>query len=191
MRNIVRFNNKTSQPSPDNGSIAYVTFNTESFLDGLASYDAYLSGLPNPAAFSGQELVRIMDTFREPFSDHFHSEIGTIAAFADLPSAPKPGTPEAEAAAATFKTWGKKTLTKAGMADVVPFCLLNLDRTYEGGLWATWPPMPAPIRWMLVNIFGSWNGGWWKFTSCDSAGNPKPLYALQGAEGAAGQKGEL
>ena len=118
-----------------------------------------------------------MDTFREPFNDHFHSEIQTIASFADLPNAPKPGTPEAEAASQTFKTWGKKTLTKAGYTDVVPFCLMNLDGTFEEGTWAAWPPMPGPIRMMLVNGFGSWNWSWWKFSSCDGSGNPRPLYA--------------
>lgn len=125
-----------------------------------------------------------MDTFREPFNDHFHSEIKTIASFADLPTAPTPDSPEAENATATFKVWGKKTLTKAGMTDVVPFCLLNLDRTYEEGMWATWPPMPGPIRWMMVNVFGSWNWGWWRFSSCDGNGNPQPLYALQDGQGA-------
>ncbi|KKY26757.1 putative hemerythrin hhe cation binding domain-containing protein [Diplodia seriata] len=156
----------------------------ESFLEGLGAYNTYLTSLSSPADFDGKELVRIMDTFREPFNDHFHSEIKTIATFADLPSAPAPDSPEAENASATFKAWGKKTLTKAGMTDVVPFCLLNLDRTYEEGMWATWPPMPGPIRWMMVNVFGSWNWGWWRFSSCDASGNPQPLYALQDGQGA-------
>jgi len=120
-----------------------------------------------------------MDTFREPFNNHFHSEIKTIASFAQLPSAPAPDSKGTEEAALTFKTWGKKTLMKAGMTDVVPFTLLNLDRTFEGGMWASWPPMPGPVRWMLVNVFGSWNWGWWKFSSCDATGTPRRLYALQ------------
>lgn len=123
-----------------------------------------------------------MDSFREPFNHHFHSEISTIATFANLSSAPPPNSEGDKLAALTFKTWGKKTLTKAGMTDVVPFALLNLDATFEEGTWAHWPPMPGPIRWMLLNCFGSWNWGWWKFSSCDSSGKPRPLYALQGVE---------
>lgn len=120
-----------------------------------------------------------MDSFQEDFNNHFHSEIKTIAALNDVPTAPKPGSPEAERAAAIFKAWGKKTVTKAGTTDVVPFFLLNLDVTYEGGRWASWPPMPAPIRWGLVNIAGAVHWGWWKFSSCDSSGKPRGLYALQ------------
>ncbi|KAG9602720.1 hypothetical protein KCU77_g2435, partial [Aureobasidium melanogenum] len=151
----------------------------ESFLEGLANFHTYLADLPSAASFDGAKLVSIMDTFREPFTHHFHNEISTIASFANLPSAPPADSPEASAAAATFKAWGKKTLTKAGMTDVVPFALLNLDRTFEDGIWAAWPPMPGPVRWMMVNMFGSWNWAWWKFASCDAQGNPKPLYALE------------
>ena len=123
-----------------------------------------------------------MDTFQTPFEQHFHSEISTIAKLSDHPNAPKEGTPENAAAAATFKAWGKSTVTKAGVMDVVPFFLLNLDRTVEDGMWANWPPMPAPIRWGLINIAGSLHSGWWKFTSCDSAGQPKELWAFRAKE---------
>ncbi|KAK7750959.1 hypothetical protein SLS62_007092 [Diatrype stigma] len=149
----------------------------ESFLGGLAEFQSYLSSLQTPTDFSGVELQRIMAGFQEPFADHFHSEIGTIAALADHPSAPKPGSPEAAAAALTFKTWGKSTVTKAGTLDVVPFFLLNLDGTVEEGLWANWPPIPAPIKWGLTNIAGAYYSSWWKFSSC-AGGKPKELYAL-------------
>ncbi|KAK4193217.1 hypothetical protein QBC35DRAFT_480938 [Podospora australis] len=159
----------------------------ESFLVGLGEYEKYLSGLKTPADFSGDELRRIMETFQAPFENHFHSEISTIAKFSAHPNAPKEGTPEEEAARLTFKTWGKSTVTKAGVTDVVPFFLLNLDRTVEDGLWANWPPMPAPIKWGLVNIAGSWHGGWWKFASCDAAGQPQELYALRAADNKSGE----
>lgn len=120
-----------------------------------------------------------MNSFHQPFESHFHSEIQTIAGLADHPNAPKPDTPEAAAAFATFKSWGKTTVTKAGTMDVVPFFLLNLDKTAEGGMWANWPPMPAPIRWGLINIAGLYNSAYWKFASCDAAGQRRELYALQ------------
>lgn len=151
----------------------------ESFLGGLAEYEKYLSSLASPSDFDGEKLREIMSSFQDAFSHHFHNEIATIASFADLPSAPKQDSPEAQQVAATFKAWGKKTVTKAGTFDVVPFFLLNLDVDYEDGMWATWPPMPAPIRWGLVNVAGSVHWGWWKFASCDSQGKKKELYALQ------------
>ncbi|KAK4167215.1 hypothetical protein QBC43DRAFT_312349 [Cladorrhinum sp. PSN259] len=153
----------------------------ESFLAGLAEFEKYLSGLKAPSDFSGDELRRIMASFQDPFENHFHSEISTIAKFSEHPNTPKEGTPENAAAAATFKAWGKATVTKAGMTDVVPFFLLNLDRTVEDGMWANWPPMPAPIKWGLINLAGSWHSGWWKFASCSSDGQPQELWTFRAA----------
>ncbi|KAK9416427.1 hypothetical protein SUNI508_01844 [Seiridium unicorne] len=150
----------------------------ESFLGGLAQFQKYLTSLKSPSELDGVELQKVMASFQEPFDHHFHHEITTIASLKDHPNAPKPGSPEEATASATFKTWGKKTVTKAGTLDVVPFFLLNLDGTVEGGLWANWPPIPAPIKWGLTNIGGSWYGSWWKFSSC-SNGQPKELYALE------------
>ncbi len=132
-----------------------------------------------------------MATFQEPFDSHFHSEIDTIAGLANHPNAPVQGTPEAANASATFASWGKKTVTKAGTTDVVPFFLLNLDHTVEGGLWANWPPIPPPIKWGLINIAGAWHSGWWKFASCDATGKPRELYALQFATAGDKAKEEL
>ena len=142
-----------------------------------------------------------MGSFSGPFETHFHNEIKTIADMAGHAAAPKPGSPEEAAAGQTFKAWGKATVSKAGMLDVVPFFLLNLDRTVEDGLWANWPPMPAPIKvcveapsplgdaitkprqWGMVNLAGSWYSSWWKFSSCDANQRPKELY-VRGAEAA-------
>lgn len=150
----------------------------ESFLDGLSQYEAYLSNLPTPHSFNGTHLQSLLSSFQDAFSHHFHSEISTIAALANHPSAPAPGTPEADRAAAVFKSWGKKTVMKAGVLDVVPFFLLNLDRGFEEGKWADWPPMPRLVRWGLVNGAGSVHWAWWKFASCDAEGRPRRLWAL-------------
>ncbi len=149
----------------------------EAFLGGLGEFQSYLSSLESPEDFSGDKLRGIMSSFQEPFDAHFHSEIGTISRLAEHPNAPKPGTPEEATAALTFKTWGKSTVTKAGTLDVVPFFLLNLDGTVEEGLWANWPPIPAPIKWGLTNIAGAYYSSWWKFSSC-AGGKPRELYAL-------------
>ena len=141
-------------------------------------FNTYLQNLGEPFDFNGAELCRIMSSFQDAFNYHFHHEISTIASFADVPTAPQPSSPQAEHAAAIFKAWGKKTVTKAGTTDVVPFFLLNLDATYEDGMWASWPPMPAPVHWGLVNLAGAVHWGWWKFASCDSKGRPRELYAI-------------
>ncbi|KAK8031602.1 hypothetical protein PG990_001336 [Apiospora arundinis] len=152
----------------------------EAFLGGLAEFHKYLTSLASPADFSGAELLRIMSTFQESFDEHFHSEISTIASLSEHPKAPKEGSPEEAETRALFKSWGKATVSKAGTLDVVPFFLLNLDGTVEDGMWASWPPMPAPIKWGLENLAGSWHSGWWKFSSC-AGGSPRELYALPSA----------
>ena len=120
-----------------------------------------------------------MGSFQEPFETHFRNEIEHIANLSTHPRAMVPGSADEAAAAAVFRSWGKATVTKAGIFDVVPFFLMNLDGSagFEDGAWARWPPMPAPIRWGLANVVGAWHGGWWKFASCDGAGNRKQLYA--------------
>ncbi|EGS18927.1 uncharacterized protein CTHT_0055400 [Thermochaetoides thermophila DSM 1495] len=175
--------NKIEEVLQDKTIFAETHKEHESFLPGLAKFESYLTSVQtNPSSFDGEELVRIMSTFQADFEHHFHSEVATIAAFADHPNAPKPDTPENEAATTTFKTWGKSTVTKAGVMDVVPLFLMNLDKTVEEGMWTNWPPMPGPIRWGLVNLAGAVHYGWWKFASCDSNGKPQELWAYRAQE---------
>lgn len=151
----------------------------EAFIDGVAQFQKYLKDLSKSTQLSADELLRIMDSFRAPLANHLHSEVQTIAALATHPKAPVAGSDEAAAAALVFKTWGKKTVTKAGLLDVVPFFFLNFDRTFEGGRWAHWPPMPGPIRWALTNVVGTYYGSWWRFASCGADGSPRELLALE------------
>ncbi|KAL1966602.1 hypothetical protein VTN77DRAFT_4013 [Rasamsonia byssochlamydoides] len=154
-----------------------------SFLDGLTRFHDYLApfyaGKQKKETFDGAKLVSIMDSFAEQFRHHFHSEIATIASWADIPlegSDNKRG----QDIGPIFAKWGKSTMMRTGgLTDVVPFLFLNFDRTAEEGLWANWPPMPAPIRWMLVNVGGTWNARWWRFASCGYDGKPRKLYALE------------
>jgi hypothetical protein len=121
-----------------------------------------------------------MDSLREPFEHHFHHEIDIVAGLGSHPASPETGSDADKEASLIFKTWGKKTVMKQSLTAAVPFFLLNLDATYEDGMWASWPPMPAPIRWGLVNLAGTWNGGYWAFASCNANGMPRELHALSG-----------
>lgn len=151
----------------------------DSFIEGVTEFQSYLESLAKSKGFSADKLIQIMDSFREPLGHHLRSEVDTIAALAGHPNAPAEGSEEADAATLILKTWGKKTVTKAGMLNVVPFFLLNLDRGFEGGRWASWPPMPGPIRWIMTNVVGTYYGSWWRFASCTHDGRPRELYALE------------
>jgi Hemerythrin HHE cation binding domain len=124
----------------------------ESFLGGLGKFNEYLTEVQaKPETFDGKKLVALMDGFMEPFNNHFHSEIKTIAALSEGGEYPE--------AATIFKDWGKGTLTKSGYTEGVPFLFLNFDRTFEEGMWKDWPPMPAIIRAAMVRIGSAWHWG--------------------------------
>jgi hypothetical protein len=149
----------------------------------MNSFNTYLTTLKAPADFSGTTLISIMDSFSPAFEKHFHAEIDNLVALARHPGAPPPNSPEEADAATKLAQWGRQLGQRSSVLHGVPFFLMNLDRTAEEGMWANWPPIPSPVRWGLVNIAGAWHSAWWKFASCDSAGNPRPLWALQFPEG--------
>lgn len=139
---------------------------------------SYLNELSSPSALSPEKLIDILNRLREPFETHFRQEIDVIASLQSHPNTPKEGSLEHKKAEAVFNKWGEGSIMNGGVTDVVVFFLLNLDRTVEDGIWADWPPMPGPVRWILANGVSMLHSGWWKFASCDGSGTPKPLYAL-------------
>lgn len=157
------------------------------FMDGLIKFRDYLLPLSEQGqdgSFDGKTLQSIMDTFADAFGHHFRSEIGIIAGLADEVQQSNDGDDEKkkidlQSLGPVFAKWGKASIMRAGLSDVVPFLFFNFDRTVEDGKWANWPPMPGPIRWGLIHIGGFWYSGWWRFASCDADGKPRTLYALK------------
>jgi hypothetical protein len=120
-----------------------------------------------------------MGSFAGALSNHLHHEVAVMAAMASHANVPARESLKGALASDMLKAWGKSTVTKAGYVDVLPFFLLNTDRTFEEGVWRNWPRMPEVVRWGMVNLVGMWHGPRWKFASCDAAGFPRDLYALK------------
>ncbi|BDD60139.1 hypothetical protein MPDQ_002753 [Monascus purpureus] len=161
------------------GALAKAYEEHHTFMEGLVKFHDYLEPLSEQGQetqFNASTLLSIMDSFSEAFCHHFHSEIATIAALSETKTDNKD---LAATVGPVFSKWGKASIMRAGLTDVVPFLFLNFDRTAEEGKWANWPPMPAPIRWGLVNVGGFWYSGWWRFSSCGYDGKPQTLYALR------------
>ncbi|KAF2094425.1 hypothetical protein NA57DRAFT_46452 [Rhizodiscina lignyota] len=150
----------------------------DAFMPGIAKFQEYLSSLGSPGEFSGVKLLEIMTAFQEPFEIHMRSEITTIANLAGHERAPVVGSAKEKSTQSTFDAREGKKLLMSGATDVMPFFLFNFDSSYEDGLWANWPPIPAPVRWGLINVAKFWHPGWWKFASCDAARRTIPLYAV-------------
>lgn len=123
------------------------------------------------AEFSGRELRAIIDSFAQPLGQHLHDEIDTLLALA------KYG--DGLDLAGIMAHEGKTVMAQLSKTAVLPAFLLNHDVTYEGGLHKSFPPVPKPVRWVLIHICTLWRRAWWKYASCDTNGMPK---LLQGAE---------
>jgi hypothetical protein len=148
----------------------------------LAKFQDYLVNLKSPSDFSGTKLIEIMASFQEPFEAHMRAEISTIAGLSQHQRTPKEGSPEEKATKTTFDSREGNSLLMSGMTDVLPFFLYNFDRDYEDGLWTNWPPIPGPVRWILMSVARFLHPGWWKFASCDAAGRRKALYSVPDVE---------
>ncbi|KAH0597591.1 hypothetical protein MHUMG1_04970 [Metarhizium humberi] len=153
-------------------------FIAESFLPGLAAFQALLN-TTDATAYDAGALRGVMDSFAADLSAHLHNEVAVMAAMAAHENAPARESLRGALAGDMLKAWGKNTVTKAGYVDVLPFFLLNTDRTFEGGVWRNWPRMPEAVRWSMVNLVGMRHGPRWRFSSCDAAGRPRELFALK------------
>ena len=147
-------------------------------MPGIAKFEEYLLSLKSPSEFSGAELLEIMATFQEPFDVHMRSEVTTIANLAHHARAPAEGSAKEKSTGAAIDAREGRKLVMSGVTDVMPFFLFNFDSEYEDGLWANWPPIPAPVRWGIINVAKIRHPGWWKFASCNAARRRIPLYAV-------------
>jgi hypothetical protein len=57
---------------------------------------------------------------------------------------------------------------------------VNIDKAFEGGRWKEWPPAPAVIEVVVLNVAYWVHSDMWKFGACDRNCQMKPLYAVGG-----------
>lgn len=141
------------------------------FEPGVEAFHAYLSSLAGRESdFSGTHLRKLIDAFAPALLQHLSDEIPSLLSLRKYGSSlPILEITSREGRAASSH------LAKTGP---IVFFMLNLDVTFEDGLWSKFPPIPGPVRWALVRALASWNRSWWRFASCDCDGRPKELFAL-------------
>jgi hypothetical protein len=147
-----------------------LTYPPEAFEAGLEDYKIYLLSLHGQEnEFSAAKLLSIVDSFTPALMTHLAEEIPTILSLSRFGSkVPFLKLSEVEM---------RKASDEIPKTEGLPFFMLNLDRTFENGMWEFWPPIPAAIRWTLIRVIAWKHAGWWRFASCDYDGYPKKLYA--------------
>ncbi|KAK3896594.1 hemerythrin HHE cation binding domain-containing protein [Staphylotrichum tortipilum] len=65
-----------------------------------------------------------------------------------------------------FNEEGEKATKELGVPATI-LCFSNIDTQYEGGMWQSWPPAPAPIY-----------ADWRRFGAMDRTGKLEHLYAV-------------
>ncbi|ORY16455.1 hypothetical protein BCR34DRAFT_584396 [Clohesyomyces aquaticus] len=140
----------------------------EAFHPGFHAWGAWLKDLTEGKdTWDGDKCVALMDSFTEPLSQHLQDEIPTLlglAKFGDSMDLKALTQKEADTV--------MKGLSKTKQ---MPAFLMNHDVTFEGGIHH-FPPLPAPVTWVLLNVFGRVKSEWWKFAACGFDGRPRALY---------------
>ena len=114
-----------------------------------------------------------MDSFSAPLHLHLKEEPALIADLARYSTPDNPIDILAIAAAA-----GKKQVSPSFLSNVLPVFLNMESVEFEGGLWHdAFPPVAAPVRWIMLKAAPLWQYRRWRFASCAADGARRRLAA--------------
>jgi hypothetical protein len=147
---------------------------TDAFHDGLVQFKSYLDAcLASPSKFSGAELVEILDSFGPTLHSHLSHEPPKLASLSQY---------NIDMRSISEKT-AQHSMQRTSTTDVLPLLWYNLDKEFENGKWVGFPEVPAPTKWVMINILGWWRGNWWRFGSSGADGVQRELLCLRKAYG--------
>ncbi|KAI0476618.1 hemerythrin HHE cation binding domain-containing protein [Xylariaceae sp. FL0804] len=141
----------------------------EAFQAGLAEYVAYVRRCQaDHAAYDAAELVRLIDGFGPVLQKHLEDEIPSFVALRKHDDKLKGFFKQLQALA-------DKTAMEVGLFAGGVFVMANHDVEYEGGLHASFPPIPGAVAWGMRNMAWWVHSDWWAFAPCDGSGKMRPL----------------
>ncbi|KAF3760426.1 hypothetical protein M406DRAFT_269067 [Cryphonectria parasitica EP155] len=153
------------------GLMAGAVHEHEAFSTGLTRFKTYL--VDKGADFDSDELISILDSFKDPLYDHLKSEPGQIVALSKYNTKEHPIDILAIADAA-----GKKVVTIPFLFSTLPVFFLNQEtHEFEDGMWhGVFPPLGTVAKAVMNKAVPMWNSGRrWRFVSCDADGKAKRL----------------
>lgn len=141
------------------------------FHAGFEEWGTWLYGVRDgKEKFDGNKCVALLDKFLPALGQHLADEIPTLISlsrFGDKVDMLK--LAEAE---------GRQVMGGLSKTRELPVFWANHDVDFEEGIHTEFPPVPAPVRWVLREVFGRWNAAWWKFGTCGFDGRPRELAFL-------------
>ena len=142
----------------------------DSFLPPLNTYKSYLTSISkDPRTFSGKHLNTLIDAFAPLLFAHLGEEIDTLLALSRFGADKLP-------LADIWEPIGRKSGSGLEKTGSFLFFFLSIDYEFEGGLWRNWPPIPVPVRAVMVRLLSWRHQGWWRFASCGYDGKMRKLY---------------
>ncbi|KFH47167.1 hypothetical protein ACRE_019750 [Hapsidospora chrysogenum ATCC 11550] len=143
------------------------------FHHGFEDVMAYLGRVKGGEEdLDGDRLRGMIDGFMPTLREHLEREIDTLTALDEY------------ADKCDWPTWFKGKADKMMMekmssasfrTDQLPLTMTLHDKTFEGGVWESFPPVPwllhVALRWLFLNT----HKDWWRFAPCDYYSLPQEM----------------
>ena len=142
------------------------------FHEGLNFFKAYLLDLAGKESeFNANKLIDIMVSFSKPLYDHLAAEPDSIVALRRF------STPENPIdIVALAQETGKKVVTFDYAMNCLPMFMLNMEvEEFEDGMWRVFPPVAAPVLFIMTKVIPLWRRSQWRFAACDGERKRKRL----------------
>ncbi|KAL6353028.1 hypothetical protein LRP88_13513 [Fusarium phalaenopsidis] len=132
------------------------------FHDGLTQYMEYLDKVRSGnETYDGEKLKAIIDSFVPVMQEHLVHEIESLVKLTDHEDK------------CDWAAWFKKTVD--AITNTFPLTMILHDKTFEGGVWSSFPPVPWLVLWVMRYLFMNTRKDWWRFAPCDYSSQPQEL----------------
>ncbi|UNI21917.1 hypothetical protein JDV02_007862 [Purpureocillium takamizusanense] len=143
------------------------------FHEGLSSFSAYIEKVKDgEEALDGDKLRGIIDGFMPALREHLEHEITTLVEL------------DRYSDKCDWSAWFTKKggeIASKGMksskyrSEVFPLAFCLHDKTFAGGIWASFPPIPYLATLVLRWLFMGTHKAWWRFAPCDLTSQPQKM----------------
>jgi len=138
----------------------------EAFQKGVEEFGEYVNKV-KVEEFDGQKLRGIVDGFGEKLVLHLREEIVTLIGLERF------GGEKLKKAWDDLEVKVQEEMTNKDRQ--IAGGLGAIDRSFEGGKFKKWPPLPWFVPYLVYFWFGRKHKGSWRFSPCTYWGVPKEL----------------